>query len=53
MTPYQRIQLERSLRNDYSTDSKNYAEIKRQSAIIKAALPIHRQPERCRLQPHT
>lgn len=38
MTPYQRIQLERSLRNDYSTDSKNYAEIKRQSAIIKAAL---------------
>ena len=30
--------VERSLRNDYSTDSKNYAEIKRQSAIIKAAL---------------
>lgn len=38
MTPYQRIQLEGSLRDDYRTDSKNYTEIKRQSAIIKSAL---------------
>ena len=38
ISPYQRIQVESGLRDDYRTDSKNYAEIKRQSAIIKAAL---------------
>lgn len=38
MSPYQRIQTEGGLRDDYRNDSKNYAEIKRQSAIIKAAL---------------
>ncbi len=38
ISPYQRIQIESGLRDDYRTDSKNYAEIKRQSAIIKAAL---------------
>jgi hypothetical protein len=38
ISPYQRIQVESGLRDDYRTDSKNYAEIKRQSAIIKSAL---------------
>jgi hypothetical protein len=38
ISPYQRIQIESGLRDDYRNDSKNYAEIKRQSAIIKAAL---------------
>jgi len=38
ISPYQRIQIESGLRDDYRADSKNYAEIKRQSAIIKAAL---------------
>lgn len=38
ISPYQRIQIESGLRDDYRTDSKNYAEIKRQSGIIKAAL---------------
>lgn len=38
ISPYQRIQIESGLRDDYRTDSKNYAEIKRQSTIIKAAL---------------
>ena len=38
ISPYQRIQIESGLRDDYRTDSNNYAEIKRQSAIIKAAL---------------
>ena len=38
ISPYQRIQIESGLRDDYRADSKNYVEIKRQSAIIKAAL---------------
>ena len=38
ISPYQRIQVESGLRDDYRADSKNYAEIKRQSAIIKSAL---------------
>lgn len=38
ISPYQRFQIESGLRDDYRADSKNYAEIKRQSAIIKAAL---------------
>lgn len=38
LSPYQRIQVESGLRDDYRADSKNYAEIKRQSAIIKSAL---------------
>lgn len=38
ISPYQRIQVESGLRDDYRADSKNYTEIKRQSAIIKAAL---------------
>ena len=38
MTPYQRIQIEGGLRDDFRADSKSYTEIKRQASLINSAL---------------
>lgn len=38
MTPYQRIQLEGGLRDDFRADSKTYDEIRRQHGLITTAL---------------